>query len=81
MVEQTARILPGQQQGGATMAGYHCYFLDVDGHIEARDDFDADTDEDAIILALARYAKRPAWNGLELWRGKDVIYKKPRERN
>jgi hypothetical protein len=63
---------------GRNDGGIPLLLLDVDGHIEARDDFDAGTDEDAIILALARYAKRSAWNGLELWRGKDVIYKKPR---
>jgi hypothetical protein len=49
------------------MHGYRCLFLQSDGCIAAREEFDAETDNDAVIVARALYAERAERDGLELW--------------
>lgn len=49
------------------MHGYRCLFLQPDGCIVAREEFEAETDGDAVIVARALYAERAARDGLELW--------------
>ena len=49
------------------MHGYSCLFLRPDGRVAAREEFEAETDSDAVIVAHALYAERIACDGLELW--------------
>jgi hypothetical protein len=49
------------------MHGYSCLFLRPDGCVAAKEEFEAETDNDAVILARALYAERAARDGLELW--------------
>ena len=49
------------------MHGYSCLFLRPDGRVAAREEFEAETDSDAVIVARALYAERVARDGLELW--------------
>jgi hypothetical protein len=49
------------------MHGYRCLFLQPDGCVAAREEFEAETDNDAVIVARALYAERAARDGLELW--------------
>ena len=49
------------------MHGYSCLFLRSDGCVAAREEFEAETDGDAVIVARALYAERVARDGLELW--------------
>jgi len=49
------------------MAGYRCYFLDAEGHIKAREEFKADTNEHALALARSLYAEQGQKFGFELW--------------
>jgi hypothetical protein len=49
------------------MLGYSCFFLQPDGCVAAREEFEAETDNDAVIVAQALYAERAARDGLELW--------------
>jgi hypothetical protein len=49
------------------MHGYNCRFLLPDGCIAASERFEAETDQDAVIVARALYAERAARDGLELW--------------
>ncbi len=50
------------------MHGYQCLFLQPDGRVAAREDFEAETDSDAVIVARALYAERAARDGFALWR-------------
>ena len=36
-------------------------------HVAAKEEFEAETDSDAVIVARALYAERAARDGLELW--------------
>ncbi|HXR85876.1 MAG TPA: hypothetical protein VN728_02850 [Stellaceae bacterium] len=49
------------------MHGYRCLFLRPDGCEAAREEFEAESDNDAVIVARALYAERVARDGLELW--------------
>jgi len=49
------------------MHGYRCFFLRPDGGVAAREEFEAETDSDAVIVARALYAERAARDGFELW--------------
>jgi hypothetical protein len=49
------------------MHGYRCLFLQSDGCVAALEEFVAETDKDAVIVARALYAERAARDGLELW--------------
>jgi len=49
------------------MHGYSCLFLRRDGCVAEREEFEAETDSDAVIVARALYAERAARDGLELW--------------
>ena len=49
------------------MHEYRCLFLQADGCVAAREEFEAETDNDALIVARALYAERAARDGLELW--------------
>ncbi|HEX3972955.1 MAG TPA: hypothetical protein VHX19_16625 [Stellaceae bacterium] len=49
------------------MHGYSCLFLQPDGGVAAREEFEAETDNDAVVVARALYAERAARDGLELW--------------
>ena len=66
----------------APMAGYRCYFLDAEGHICSRREFEARDDGEAIILARALYALYVecalSHHGFELWRrSRRVLIEKP----
>jgi len=50
------------------MHGYHCFFLQPDGCVAEQEEFEAETDGEAVILARALYAERAARDGLELWK-------------
>jgi hypothetical protein len=39
----------------------------ANGCVAAREEFEAETDNDAMIVAHALYAERAVRNGLELW--------------
>ena len=49
------------------MHRYQCFFLQPDGRVAAREEFEAETDGDAVIVARALYAERAARDGFELW--------------
>lgn len=49
------------------MHEYSCVFLQPNGCVAAREEFEAETDNDAVIVARALYAERAARDGLELW--------------
>jgi hypothetical protein len=49
------------------MHEYSCLFFQPDGGVAAKEEFEAETDNDAVIVARALYAERPARDGLELW--------------
>jgi len=56
--------------GRSGMAGYRLYFLDTAQRIAAREEFEADSDESAIAIALLRYnALSDLGSGFELWCG------------
>jgi hypothetical protein len=57
----------------ALMQQYYCYFYDRNGHFTSRFDFNAISDDDAIIEARAKYAESKSRNGFELWRGPNQI--------
>ena len=59
------------------MAGYRVYFLDVQGRITAREEFQAETDEYALVEARALYAERARQLGFELWRTDKIVHKEP----
>jgi len=52
------------------MHGYRCLFLEPNGRVAAKEEFEAETDNDAVIVARALYAERAARDGLELWEDK-----------
>jgi hypothetical protein len=56
------------------MLGYSCLFLHRDGRSADREEFEAETDSDAVIVARALYAERAAREGLELWADKRCIH-------
>jgi hypothetical protein len=57
------------------MAGYRLYFLDAKQHIAAREEFEADNDEVAIIIARRRYtARSDCSSGSELWCGDRLVF-------
>lgn len=61
------------------MHGYRCLFLQQDGCIGAREEFEAETDNDAVIVARALYAERAARDGIELWEDqRRVLYENSR---
>jgi hypothetical protein len=52
------------------MAGYRLYFLDEAQRITAREEFEADSDENAVAIAHQRYnANSDVYSGFELWCG------------
>jgi hypothetical protein len=52
------------------MNGYRCFFFQSDGCVAAKEKFEAETDNDAVIVARALCAERAARDGLELWEAK-----------
>jgi hypothetical protein len=56
------------------MPGYSCFFLRPDGLVAAREEFEAETDSEAVIVARALYAERPTRDGLELWEDKRCVH-------
>jgi len=55
------------------MALYRCYFRGLSGHFDARHDFQADSDHEAIAQARALYAAVEVKAGFELWSGAQLI--------
>ena len=49
------------------MPGYRCYFFGTDGHIWKRVEYEAESDEFAILEARARYAESRFNAGFEVW--------------
>jgi hypothetical protein len=56
------------------MAGYRCYYFGRDNHIANRMDFDAESDELAIIEARAHYAESEHRRGFEVWQQEHLVY-------
>lgn len=56
------------------MVEYCSVFLLSDGRVAARRDFQAENDDDAIIIARAFYAERASRDGLALWQGERRVY-------
>jgi hypothetical protein len=56
------------------MADYRCYFLGPNGRFVAREEFDANSDGEALACARALYAARAdVGHGFELWQGKRQV--------
>jgi hypothetical protein len=55
------------------MALYRCYFRGLSGHFDARQDFHADSDEEATAKARVLYAELEVKAGFELWNGAQLI--------
>jgi hypothetical protein len=57
------------------VAEYRCYFLDDEGHIVARQEFEASDDVAALELARALYTQRsgPRY-GFEVWAGSSFVH-------
>ena len=64
----------GATWGGTSLAEYHLYLLDCDGHILHRSDIEADDDQEA--LHLVRIRREPS--DLLLWCGKRQVARIPR---
>lgn len=62
------------------MPGYRCYFFGADNRILKRVEYEADTDEIAIIEGRARYAEGEFGNGFEVWERSRLLYSKGKER-
>ena len=57
------------------MAEYRLYFLAVGRHIVAREEFEADNDEIAIVIARQRYnARSDLSSGFEVWCGDRLVF-------
>ncbi|HEY3919600.1 MAG TPA: hypothetical protein VGL83_17560 [Stellaceae bacterium] len=56
------------------MAVYTCYFLGPDKRVVMRQDFEAESDEDALIDTRALYAERATRDGFELWNRERCVY-------
>jgi hypothetical protein len=56
------------------MAEYRSVFLTLDGRVAARRDFQAENDDEAVIIARALYAERANRDGLALWQGERRVY-------
>lgn len=56
------------------MTTYRCDFLGPDGRLAAQRTFEADSDDDAIIVARALYAERASRDGIELWQNGRRVY-------
>jgi hypothetical protein len=64
------------------MAGYRLYLLNETQPIAAREEFEADSDENAITIARQRYNARPDFNwGFELWCGARLVFPAQDERS
>jgi len=61
----------------APMLDYRCYFLDAEGHIRSRREFEAKDDTEGVVLARALYAVyaecAPSHHGFELWQRSRLI--------
>lgn len=55
------------------MEGYRCYFFGTNGHIQQRVDYEAESDELAIIEARAQYAESEFKAGFEVWQLKRLV--------
>ena len=63
------------------MLDYRCYFLDAEGHIRTRREFEAKDDAEGVLLARALYAVYAecavSHHGFELWqRSRRVVAEK-----
>jgi hypothetical protein len=57
------------------MAGYRFYVLGADKGIVAREEFEADSDENAIAIAHQRYHARSDFSaGFEVWCGDRFVF-------
>jgi hypothetical protein len=56
------------------MPSYHCYFLDEDEHIKAREDIEAEKLRDAMEQALLMLKARPQHSKVELWEGARRVF-------
>jgi hypothetical protein len=56
------------------MAEYCSVFLKPDGRVAARRDFQAESDDEAVIIARAAYAERANRDGLAVWQGERRVY-------
>lgn len=55
------------------MASYRCYFRSLTGRFGSRHDFEAESDEEAIIIARRLYADEEVKSGFELWDGARLV--------
>jgi len=75
--------VPGAQQGhrypqGGCNGGLPLLlFLDAKGHIVAREEFQAETDEGANARARSIYRERAFRCGFELWRNAKMVHAEP----
>jgi hypothetical protein len=63
-------IIFGSARVRTPLADYRCFFLDDEGHIVARQEYEARDDAAALEIARAFKAQRtPPRHGFELWEG------------
>jgi len=60
--------------GSKNVPSYRCYFYGRDNHIIGREEYNAATDEQAIVDARAWYAERKSKDGFEVWERDRFVY-------
>ena len=60
------------------MKGYRAFFMDIHDHIKSREEFMAESDEEALRVALKIFAAHTEAAAFELWQEKQRILRKER---
>ena len=60
------------------MKGYRAFFMDIHDHIKSREEFIAESDEEALQLAVKMFAARRKEAAFELWQEKRRLHSQER---
>ena len=61
------------------MRGYRCFFLNIAGRIEKAEIVQAETDEDALAVALRLVEAQSHYESIEMWEGARKVFPQTRD--